>query len=84
MKPGTSYGDILLELRKTGNKSCGTLPKEDICNVEKKKIFQGEAVRGNIYFLSVEILEQKENPYKSIQICFFQHRLQERNQGMQL
>lgn len=45
MKPDTSYGDILLELRKTGNKSCGTLPKEDICNVEKRKIFQGEAVR---------------------------------------
>lgn len=39
MKPDTSYGDILLELRKTGNKNCGTLPKEDICNVEKKKDF---------------------------------------------
>lgn len=45
MKPDALYGDILLELRKMGNKSCGTLPKEDICDVGKKKIFQGEAVR---------------------------------------
>lgn len=40
MKPDASYGDILLELRKTGNKSCGTLPKEDICDVEKKRFFK--------------------------------------------
>lgn len=81
MKPDTSYADILFKRRKMGNKSCGTLPKED----QKKKDFSRRSGKmKHFFFLSVEILEQKENPYKSVQICFFQHRLRERNQGMQL